>query len=158
MKRQSAAISVSILMAALALPAGQAAAQTMKSVAGTYTAVSVPAFGDNPRGMMVLTANGRYTIVVGAAKLAPIAAGARNKGTPAENKAVVEGSIAHYGTYTIDDKGKAITFNVEMSTFPNWDGKPQKRALKVEGDKLIYVVTAPSVGGPANDVVWKRVK
>lgn len=158
MKRRSAAISATILLAALALPAGEAAAQTMKSVAGTYTAVTVPAFGDNPRGTLILTANGRYAIVVGAAKLAPIASGARTKGTPAENKAVVEGSIAHYGTYTIDDKGKAITFNVEMSTFPNWDGKPQKRALTVKGETLSYVVTAPSSGGPANEVVWKRVK
>src|SRR5260221_13979003 len=147
-----------VLYLALAVPAGDAAAQTMKSVAGGYSAVSVPAFGDKPRGMMILTANGRYTIVVGSASMAKIASGARTKATAAENKMVVDSSIAHYGKYTIDDGGKAITFHVEMATFPNWDGQPQKRALKVKRDTLSYTVTAPSAGGPPNDVVWKRVK
>ena len=153
-----AAAAAAVLCLVLAIPAGDAAAQTMKSVAGTYTAVSVPAFGDKPRGMMILAADGRYTIIVGRGSLAKIASGNRTKATADENKMVVDGSIAHYGKYTIDDKGKAITFHVDMATFPNWDGQPQKRALKVSGDTLTYTVTAPSAGGPANDVVWKRIK
>jgi hypothetical protein len=108
--------------------------------------------------MMILTADGHYTIVVGRTSLPKIKSGARSKGTAEENKTVVDGSIAHYGKYTIDDGGKAITFHVAMSTFPNWDGQPQKRALKVKGDTLTYTVAAPSNGGPANDVIWKRVK
>ena len=47
---------------------------------------------------------------------------------------------------------------VSTSAFPNWDGTAQKRALKVAGDELTYTVTAPSAGGPPNDVVWKRMK
>ncbi len=152
------AAGASVLFLALAIPAGNAAAQTMKSVAGSYTAVSVPAFGDKPRGMMILTADGHYTIVIGRASLAKIAAGARTKATAAENKMVVDGSIGHFGKYTIDDGGKAITFHVAMATFPNWDGQPQKRALKVKGDTLSYTVTAPSDGGKPNDVIWKRIK
>jgi hypothetical protein len=50
----------------------------------------------------------------------------------------------------------AIIFRVESSTFPNWDGQEQKRALTVSGDELKYTLTA-SVGGTAT-VVWKRVK
>jgi Lipocalin-like domain len=150
-----AALSASLLLISFAAPAG---AQSIKTVAGTYAAVSVPAFGDKPRGMMILGADGRYSIVIGRATLAKIASGTRSKATADENKMVVDGTIAHYGKYTIDDGGKAITFHVEMSTFPNWDGAPQKRALKVSGDTLSYTVTAPSAGGPANDVVWKRVK
>ena len=73
-------------------------------------------------------------------------------------KAIVDGSIAHFCTYTSDDGGKAITFHIETSTFPNWDGTTQKRSLKVKGNTLTYTVTAPSAGGPPNDVVWKRVK
>ena len=153
-----AASAASVLCLALAVPAGDAAAQTMKSVAGSYEAVVVPAFGDKPRGAMILTADGHYAIVVTRAKLAKIASGSRSKGTADENKMVVDGSIAHFGKYTIDDGGKAITFHVQTATFPNWDGQPQKRALKVTKDTLTYTVTAPSGGGPANDVTWKRVK
>ena len=153
-----AASAASILCIALAVPAGDAAAQTMKSVAGSYSAVSVPAYGEKPRGMMILAPDGHYTIVIGRASLKKIAAGARTKATPEEQKMIVDGTIAHYGKYTIDDGGKSITFHVAMSTFPNWDGQPQKRVLKVKGDTLTYTVTAPSDGSKPNDVIWKRIK
>ena len=94
----------------------------------TYAPVTVPAYGDNPRGQLILTPDGRYSIVLARATMPKIAAGVRTKGTAEENKAVVEGSIAHVGRYTIDGGGKAITFHIEMSTFPNWDGTTQKRA------------------------------
>jgi len=153
-----AAAAASILCVSLAMPAGDAAAQSAQTVAGTYTAVSVPVFGDKPRGTLILGTDGRYALIVGRATLPKIASGARTKATTEENKAVVDGSIAHYGRYTIDDGGKAITFHVEMSTFPNWDGGSQKRPLKVSGDTLSYTVTTPSTGGPPAEVVWTRIK
>jgi Lipocalin-like domain len=80
------------------------------------------------------------------------------QGTADENKAIVQGSNAHFGKYTVAAKDKTITFNVETSTFPNWDGTTIKRAFKVSGDQLTYTNNAPSGGGGAQDVVWKRVK
>ena len=138
--------------------AAASAQPTMKSVAGTYSAISVPAFGDKPRGMLILSPDGHYVSLVGRAKLSPVAAGARNKGTDAENKALVDGSIAHFGKWTIDDGGKFITFHVEMSSYPNWDNKPQKRPLKVSGSTLTYTVMTPSLNTAPIDVSWKRVK
>jgi hypothetical protein len=149
------AISASLLLVAFAAPVD---AQSIKTVAGTYSVVTIPAFGDKARGMLVLGADGRYSLVVGRATLPKFAGDNRVKGTADEKNAVIEGSIAHFGKYTIDDGGKAITFHVQMSTFPNWDGTSMKRTLKVAGDQLTYTVTAPSAGGPANDVVWKRIK
>ena len=150
-----AAMSASLAIAAYAVPAG---AQSMKIIAGTYSVVSVNAYGANARGLMILGPDGHYSIVLGRSTLPKFAADSRVKGTAEENKSVVEGSIAHFGTYTVDDGGKSITFHVKMSTFPNWDGATMKRALKVAGDQLTYTVATPSAGGPANDVVWKRVK
>jgi len=108
--------------------------------------------------MLILARDGNYALIVGRAQLSPVAAGTRNKGTDAENKALVDGSIAHYGKWSIDDGGKAITFHVEMSSFPNWDRKPQKRVLKSTGETLTYTVAAPSTGGAPNDVSWRRIK
>ncbi len=152
------AYSTLLLFAALALPAGNAAAEGAKSVAGTYTPVSNAPFGDNPRGQLILGRDGHYSIILARATLAKVAADARDKGTAEENKAIVGGSIAHFGKYTVDAKVKTITFNVEASTFPNWDGTTFKRAFKVSGDQLTYTNNAPSGGGSAIDVVWKRVK
>src|SRR5258705_7871160 len=104
MNRRTMLTAVAVGLPLAMLPVSDAAAQpTMKSVAGTYSAVSVPAFGDKPYGQMILTPGGRYNIVVRRAQLAPVASGARNKGTDAENKALVDGSISHFGKYTIDD-------------------------------------------------------
>jgi hypothetical protein len=157
MKRRTtlAAIGASLLLVAFVAPVG---AQTIKTVAGAYSVVAVPAFGEKARGMMVLGADGRYSLILSRVTLPKFAGNIRTKGTPDENKAIVDGSIAHFGKYTIDDGGKSITFNVEVSTFPNWEGTAIKRTLKVAGDQLTYTVTAPSAGGPAADVVWKRIK
>ena len=149
------ALCTAFLCAAFAAPAD---AQTVKSVAGTYTPVKVAAYGDGARGMLVLDGDGHFSLILARATLPKIAAGNRTKGTAEENKAVIDGSIAYLGKYTIDDGGKAITFHIETCTFPNWDGTSITRALKVEGDELTYTVTAPSAGGPPIDVVWKRLK
>ena len=146
-----------IAAAAMAL-ATNAAAQTVKSIAGTYSPVKVEAYGENPRGQLILTPDGRYSIVLSRAEMPKIASGSRTKATSEENKAVVDGSIAHTGRYTIDDGGRAITFHIETSTFPNWNGTTQKRPLSLKGDLLIYTVATPSAGGAPNDVTWRRVK
>lgn len=161
------AISASLLLAGLAAPAGDAAAQGAKSLVGTWTIVSVdnvdasgkktPFFGGNPRGSLIFTSNGRYSIWVGAASLPKFASNNRAKGTAEENQAVVAGNIAHFGKYSVDEKDKAFTFRIESSNYPNWDGTAQKRPFTVTGDELKYGVAAGSAGGRV-ELVWKRAK
>ena len=160
MNRHSTRIAAvaSFLLLALAIRPGDTAAQSVKSVVGSYALVSTAAYGPNARGRLMLGADGRYSIFLARATLPKFASNNRAKGTADEYKGVVEGSIAHYGTYSIDDGGRGITFNIEASTFPNFDGTSQKRALKVVGDQLTYTVLTPSAGGSGGDVVWKRIK
>lgn len=157
MKRISSAIAVALFVALL-VRSGAAAAQSVKSVAGTYAIVSTEAFGKGARGTLMLGADGRYSIVLMRANLPKFASGARTKGTAEEYKSVVDGSIAHVGKYTIDDGGKTLTFHVEAATFANWDGTTQKRPLTVKRDEISYTVPAPSTGGPATQLVWRRIK
>lgn len=152
------AVSALLLIAAIALSTGNAAAQDANSLAGTYTLVSSAQFGDNPRGQLMLGPDGHYSIIIARATLPKVAAGSRVNGTAVENKAIIDGSIAHFGKYTVDANNKTITFNVEVSTFPNYDGRTFKRAFKISGNQLIYTNNAPSSGGAPNDVVWARVK
>jgi hypothetical protein len=158
----AAAFSVAFLFAPTAF------SQSTKAVAGAYAGVAfkqtdasgktTDVFGPNPRAMMVLTPEGRYSIVVMRGDLPKLASNSRLKGTPEENSAVVAGSIAHFGRYTIDEKDKSITFHVEASTFANWDGATQKRAISVTGDQLTYRVPSPSTGVGTAEVTWKRIK
>jgi hypothetical protein len=80
----------------------------------------------------------------------------RASGTTDENKAVVQGSIAHFGTYTVDEAGRALVFRIEGSTFPNWSGAEQRRAMALSGDELAY--TSPGSAGTATQVTMRRAK
>ena len=163
----SAAITV-VLLLTLAVPLGDAGAQSAKSLVGTWSLVSSdsidgsgtksPVFGPNPRGLLILTSDGSYSLWVGAASLPKFASNNRAKGTAEENQAVVAGSIAHFGSYTVDEKDTSLNFNVKTSTFANWDGTIQKRVFTVSSDELKYTNPAGSAGGGRVDLVWKRVK
>jgi hypothetical protein len=114
-------------------------------------------YGANPRGMLILTRDGRYSLHLVRKDLQKFASGSRVKGTPEENAAVVNGSISHFGTYTVGDGGKMLSFKIEGSSYPNWTGTTQQRPFTLKGDLLTYQVPAASRGG-SGEVVWKRIK
>ena len=81
----------------------------------------------------------------------------RLESTPDENKSVVQGSIAYFGIYTVNEADHTINFHIERCTFPNWDGTDQKRSVTITGDEMKYTNTAASGGGKA-ELVFKRAK
>jgi hypothetical protein len=150
-------ISISAATAlGLALLAGNAVAQSAKDLVGTWTPVSVEAFGPNPKGNLTFDANGRFSLQLLRADLKKVAAGKRDMGTPEENKAIVQGSISYYGTYKLN--GKDLALHIEACSFPNWSGTDQTRTnVILTADQLTYTNTAPSVGtATPTTLVWKR--
>ena len=107
--------------------------------------------------IVMLDANGRYALIVTRSDHPKFASNNRMQGTPEENKAIVQGSISHFGTYVVNEADKTITFHIQTSTFPNWDGMDQKRPFTLSGDELKYTVPTASGGGTA-EVVMKRIK
>src|ERR1700719_3712261 len=127
-------ISLSAIAAlGLALPAGGAVAQSAKDLVGSWTAVSVDAYGPNPKGSLIFEANGRFSLQLMRADLPKYTSNNRTQGTPAEYKPTAEGSISYFGTSSVS--GTDLILHVEGSTFPNWTGTDQKRVnLSVTGD------------------------
>jgi hypothetical protein len=154
------------IVTALALSA-PVCAQTAKDVVGAWDYVSAetvrpdgtksPTFGPNPKGIVMFEANGHYALIVTRSGQPKFASNNRMQGTPDENKEIVQGSISHFGTYGVNEADKTITFHIQTSTFPNWDGMDQKRPFTLSGDELKYTVPAASGGGTA-EVVLKRIK
>ena len=91
------------------------------------------------------------------ANLPKFAFNSHTSGTADENKAIVGGSIAHFGTYVVNEADKSFTFRIDSATFPNWDKTDQKRSFVMTGDELKYTVPAGSAGG-TGAVTWKRAK
>jgi Lipocalin-like domain len=154
------------LFLGVVLATGDAFAQTAKDLAGTWTLVSAvteqggnktDTFGPNAKGILIVDASGRYVIAFVRADLPKVASNNRTTATPEENKAIVGGSLTHFGTLSVNEADKTFTFKIETSTFPNWNGTEQKRPFTVTGDELKYTVAAASGGGTAT-VVWKRVQ
>ena len=150
----------------LALLTGNVAAQTAKDIVGTWKQVtniniapdgrrSEP-FGSNPNAIITFDANGRFVTVTTRPDVPKFASNNRMQGTTEENKAMVQGGIAYFGTYSVVDK--VIVERVEGSTWPNWTGTEQKRPIiSLTGDEMKVTVPAASLGG-TGEVTFKRVK
>jgi Lipocalin-like domain len=81
----------------------------------------------------------------------------REAGTAKENKVVVQGSIANFGTYSVNESDKAVTLHIEGSTYPNWKGVDHKRDFKLSADKLSWTNPTPS-RTEAAQMVWKHAQ
>jgi hypothetical protein len=137
-----------------------------KDLVGTWTLVSVvterdgrkyDTYGPDAKGLLVFDANGRYSIIFIAGDLPHFASGNRSSSTADESKAVVAGSFAHFGTYVVDEADKSFTFQIDRATFPNWDGRHNKRAFFIRGDELHFTDPHASAGGVAA-TVFERAK
>jgi len=146
--------------------AGETYAQASKDqLVGTWTLVSDTytqdgqkhePFGPNPKGIAIFGADGHFAIVITRADIPKFASGNREAGTPEENKAAVAGGIDSFGTYTVGSDG--LTVHIDGSSFPNWRGITQKRAIVISGDELKWTNPTASTGAGSAEVAWKRVK
>jgi hypothetical protein len=119
-------------------------------------AVSLP-YGNSPKGMMVLSNEGDYTIQILKAIRPKVAANDKNKATPEENAALVQGNNSHYGRYVVNEPNGKITFMVDHAFYPNWEGTVQERSYTLANGVLEYIVTNTTNGGAITArVVWKR--
>jgi len=137
-----------------------------KDLVGTWMVVSVVAerdgrefdsYGPNVKGMLVLDANGRYSIIFIAAGFPSFGSDIRSRVTADEAMTVVAGSLAHFGTYVVDEADKSLTLQIERATFPNWDGKSKRRSYVIRGDELRFMEQHSSTGGPAT-TIFERAK
>jgi Lipocalin-like domain len=159
--------TLGLLFLGVALAAGEVYAQTIKDLAGTWTLVSnvieqggnkTDSFGPHPKGILTVDANGRYVLAIARADLPKVASNNRRTATPEENKAIVQGSITHFDTLSVNAADKTITFKIETyTTFPNSDGTEEKRPFTLTGDELKLTFPAASGGGTVT-AVWKRAK
>jgi hypothetical protein len=155
---------LAVAVAAMVL-CGSARAETSGDLRGTWVLVSsvtdkdgkkTEQFGSGANGMMTLDAGGHFMLMIIGPDLPRFVSNNRAGGTPEENKAVMSKSIAMIGSYSHNPAEKTLTFKVESSTFPNWNGTRQKRIVVVATkDELKYITPTASSGG-VGTVTWRR--
>src|SRR3954467_7143047 len=124
------------LIMVLLLFAGAAAAQSLKEqIIGTWDFVvaevtapdgkkSFP-FGEKPKGILIFTPDGRFAQIHVASEVPKIASNNRMTGTAEEYQAIMRGSISVFGSYTVDEANKTVTYHIVSSSFPNWQSEAQ---------------------------------
>ena len=115
-------------------------------------------FGEHPAGLLMVDAQGRYSLQIFKADRPVFASGDKTHGTAAEYRAAVLGSSTHFGKVTIDQPHHQLIFDVQAASFPNWGGKRQVRDFTFKDGLLSYAVPASAYGnGAVAYSVWRRM-
>ena len=166
-----AVTTMSLLFLGVVLPTGDADAQhksLKEQLVGTWKLVSshnirsdgskIDRSGPNPKGIVIYTGDGHFVFVNTRPDLPKFASNSRDQATPEEYKAVVQGSLAYFGTYSVNEADKVITAKIEGSTFPNQVGADDRRIItSLTADELKF--TNPGgTSGATLELVWKRAE
>jgi Lipocalin-like domain len=168
MKRNMATIGVVVMLGVGSSPSsGMAQRAALRAqLVGSWTFVSSkakladgsPQWGVNPTGLLIFTDDGHFSWQVFRSDRPRFASNDRTKGTPAENKATLDGSLAYFGTYAVDERTRTLITHIDGSTFPNSQGEEQRRVItRLTAEELVYVNLQNTLGARV-DAVWKRLK
>ena len=115
--------------------------------------------GAHPSGYINYGPDGRMiVIIVGSDRKKP----AGPVATPDEAEALIRSMLAYAGTYTIDNKAKTVTHQIDVSWDQSRTGESHVRHYSLDGDR-ITLTTEPS-NDPATGkksvrtLTWERVK
>jgi hypothetical protein len=168
MKRQTMFVLTTLLTSGLAvvtLPEKALAQQgtLAQQLVGTWlfagcdaaTAARVP-FCANPAGSLSYNPAGRYTLAILAGNRPEVKTGITPNGginrasvSPEDYKAIGQGTVAQFGTWSVNETDKVLMQHAESTFFPG--GNDSKYTVILNGNDLTLV------GGPANGTFsWKR--
>src|SRR5262249_2122771 len=162
--------ALTMITLAFALPSTDAAAQqrTLKEqLVGGWTFVSSttklpdggPSFGSDPKGLLIFTVDGLYSNQIHRSDLPKFASKNRLQGTPDENRAVVQGSVSSFGTYSVDEANRTLTLWYEAASFPNLVGTQSIWSITIVGAEVTFSTAASTAGtGAALELVYKRAQ
>jgi hypothetical protein len=115
-----------------------------------------PLWGQNPKGLFIITSDGHFSWQVFRSDRPNFPD--RLKATADEHKTIMIGSLAYFGTYSVDEGENTVSFFTDGSTFPHSEGETLKRIIKkLTPDELVYTNPATTTGAQV-EAVWKRVR
>jgi len=157
---------------AVALATGEASAQqkTLRErIVGTWNFVvaevvaldgakSYP-FGETPKGVLIFTADGQFAQIHIASDVPKIASNNRLTGTPEEYAAIMRRSLSVFGSYSVDEVKKTVTYKIVSATYPNWQGEAQERTIdKLTADEFVNTNHNVAGGRGSASNYYKRLE
>jgi hypothetical protein len=138
----------------------------LEMLIGTWLQVSVdtvaadgtrkPLYGENPKGIVVYTSDDYFSLMQARVDLPKLQSGLPSKASADEAKAVISGSIAYYGTYSLDEATNVLSLDIHASTLANFVGNPEeKRTITSLTDSELRF-SRSFVRGVTLEAVFKR--
>ena len=110
---------------------------------------TVRRFGDKPLGLFVYTADGHVTIQIANPANPVCVAPGKKFGpgkkddlavpvcSPKQMRALLDGSVAYWGTYTVDAAAGVVIHHVKSDISNGYIGTDQRRPFQLKGDRLV---------------------
>ena len=116
-------------------------------------------FGPEAAGLLVYGADGRMTVQVMDPRRPRWEREPTEVERQAERAAAADGYIAYAGRFEVEEGEEPfVVHHVEITLVPNWVGRPQRRAVALDGDRLQLTAPALDVGDGTTVPVltWRR--
>jgi hypothetical protein len=138
-----------------------------EKLVGTWLQVSVdvvspdgvrsPLYGENPKGIVIYTSDGYFSLMQARTDLPKLASGRPATATSDEARAVVAGSIAYFGRYSLDETSQVLSVDIHASTFANQTGDPtEKRTITLLTERDLKFTRPGVLPNTTLEVVFKR--
>lgn len=100
----------------------------------------------NPIGTLIFDASGRYAQMIAARGRSKLNTVNRFDASAEQYKAAVQGFLANFGTWSVDEEDKTVTRHYEGAMLPNYEGTESKMSVSIAGDELTLVDPNPNAG------------
>jgi hypothetical protein len=162
-------LAILVILGSIISPANAQQKPIKDEIVGAWSLVAVTAelangagaepFGANPKGTIIFTSDGHFALFQSRSELPKIASNDRTKATIEEATAIVGGSIAYYGTYSVNKAEKSLSVVLEGSTFANLLGGPtQQRLVTSLTASELKFANPRTPSGMTLQSIWKRAQ
>ncbi len=106
--------------------------------------------GENASGVLMYDASGNMSVQLMRAD--------HQSGDLADFRVAMEGYLAYFGTYHVDEMAGTVIHEIEGCSYPGWIGTDQVRHFMFDGDQLTLSADGISADGSVEKrvLVWER--
>jgi hypothetical protein len=117
-------------------------------------------FGSQPSGQLLYDTSGNMSAQLMSASRPRFVSRDPALASDAEVRDAFNGYIGYYGTYTIDERKRAVTHHVHGASIPNWIGSDLTRSYDFDAAGRLRLSTPPiPIGGETVEYIllWERI-
>ena len=118
--------------------------------------VTDPAYGDSAKGILMIDANGQYSLQIFRPDRPKFSSGDKKHGTADEYASALLGLSTHVGHVQVDSAHALLIFNIDYSAYPNCNHTVQTRKYRLSGNELYYEVPSSAGAGTKAVSIWER--